>query len=145
MYRKWIIVYQTIMIRLWYDHHTTIIQAPYMYHTCTIQARYKHQRSIKTRQKSMQLSIFQIDLQISQMYDIKESISLPKNERLKLTPLRIKCTLENVPLKNCNIFQTFFQLQMLIAPWVLTQKSSTWALIHRKFIVNFENEIIFEI
>ena len=48
----------------------------------------------------MQLSIFQIDLQISQMYDMKESISLPNNERLKLTPLRIKCiNLYPPPLK----------------------------------------------
>ena len=45
----------------------------------------------------MQLSIFQIDLQISQMYDMKEFISLPKNERLKLIFLRIKSNLENEP------------------------------------------------
>ena len=39
----------------------------------------------------------------------------------------------------------FLQLQTPVAPLVLTQKTSTWALIDRKFTVDNENGVNFEI
>ena len=53
-------------------------------------------------------------------------------------------TLSGQGFKKLQYISNFFSTSNAHSAWVLTQKRSTWALIYRKFIVDFINGIIFE-